>query len=260
MVIKAKQEFPVASPQWWASRPQRIEKNGQRGRPSLSFDRIIVTALETVDEVGSQAFNMRLLAERLASGTATLYRHFASKDEILAYVVDHVLGELTASDEDALKSLPWQQAISAAAIGFHGLLSTHPHIVPLLVSQVPLGPNGLKMRERGLSLLMASGFSPDLAARAYVTIGHYVLGFAAQQHASVTDANEQARTELGRFLKSLDTKAYPSTTKVAHHLSSLSTQDEFHFGLKLIITGLELLKVSSPAKAPTRKGTAPRKT
>ncbi|NVL31978.1 helix-turn-helix transcriptional regulator [Pseudomonas syringae pv. actinidiae] len=67
----------------------------------MSVERIIATALETVDEVGAQAFNMRMLAERLGSGTATLYRHFASKDEILIYVVDSVLGECTDQPEVA---------------------------------------------------------------------------------------------------------------------------------------------------------------
>lgn len=251
MASMANQNFPVGSPQWWASRPQRVEKSGQRGRPSLSIDKIIATALEAVDEVGPQAFNMRMLAERLASGTATLYRHFASKDEILAYVVDHVLGELSV-DEGDIPQIPWQQAIAFGAVGLHGLLGSHPNVVPLLVSQIPLGPNGLKMRERALSLLLANGFSPELAARAYVTIGHYVLGFAIQRHASAAFENDQVRVALGQFFKKLDAKTYPATTTVAKPLSSLSSQEEFHFGLKLIIDGLENAR-GAEVKATSRQ-------
>lgn len=248
----ANSNFPVGSPQWWASRPQRVERSGQRGRPSLSIDKIIATALDAVDEVGPQAFNMRMLAERLASGTATLYRHFASKDEILAYVVDHVLGELNMDERDMPK-MTWQQAVVLGAVGLHGLLAAHPNVVPLLASQIPLGPNGLKMRERGLSLLLANGFSPELAARAYVTIGHYVLGFAIQQHASAAVENDQARVELGQFFKKLDAKTYPATMKVAKPLASLSSQEEFHFGLKLIIDGLEIVRESDMKPASRRK-------
>ncbi|AKT30630.1 hypothetical protein NZ708_14080 [Pseudomonas syringae pv. actinidiae ICMP 18708] len=47
------------SPRWWMSRAPRVEKSAGRGRPSLSVERIIATALETVDEVGAQAFNTR---------------------------------------------------------------------------------------------------------------------------------------------------------------------------------------------------------
>jgi AcrR family transcriptional regulator len=62
----------------------------RRGRPPLDVGRIITVAPKIVDEVGVQAFSLRMLADALESGTATLYRHFASKDELMAYVVDRV--------------------------------------------------------------------------------------------------------------------------------------------------------------------------
>ena len=37
---------------------------------------------------------MRSLAQRLESGTATLYRHFANRSELVAMVVDRMLGEV----------------------------------------------------------------------------------------------------------------------------------------------------------------------
>jgi AcrR family transcriptional regulator len=41
-----------------------------------------VVASELLDEVGINAFNMRLLAERLNTSTTTLYRHVAGKEEL----------------------------------------------------------------------------------------------------------------------------------------------------------------------------------
>lgn len=241
------------SPQWWSTRPPRVEKSGGRGRPSLSFDRIIEVALEAVDEVGPQAFNMRMLADRLASGTATLYRHFDSRDEILAYVLDRVIGELPV-DEAAIAGLTWQQACLLLAAGIHQMLNAHPKMAPLLASQIPMGPNGLRARERGISLLMANGFPPELAAKAYVTLVHYVIGFAIQQHASgggvLLDSDE--RKELRRFFASLDPKVFPSTVKLAKHLAEMPVDEEFHFGLQLIIDGLEIAR--SPKDKKGKKG------
>ena len=52
---------------------------------------------------------MRLLANRLGSGTATLYRHLASKDELMAYVVDRILGEVAIeTDGGTLNDTTWQ--------------------------------------------------------------------------------------------------------------------------------------------------------
>ncbi|MFK0108449.1 helix-turn-helix domain-containing protein [Streptomyces sp. NPDC091217] len=49
------------------------------GRPPVPPDRIIAMALRIVDEEGTEALSMRALAERLGSGTATLYRHFGKR-------------------------------------------------------------------------------------------------------------------------------------------------------------------------------------
>ena len=242
MTGKHKRSHAPGSPQWWLSRSQRTEKNTGPGRPSISFDNIIGTALEAVDEVGPQAFNMRLLADRLRSGTATLYRHVASKAEILAYVVDRVLGELTV--EDGASEQTWQQACARIAKGLYLVLSAHPKLIPLLVSQVPIGPNGLKVRERAIAVLLANGFPPKLAARAYTTMAHYVLGFAIQQHAAGA-SNSQESASLRRFYRKLDPKTYPATIKVANDITGSSVDDEFQFGLKMVIDGLDLARPSS---------------
>ena len=239
MTRKSKRSLTPGSPQWWSSRSQPSEnKSRGPGRPATSFDKIIVAALEAVDAVGPQAFNMRMLAERLGSGTATLYRHVASKAEILAYVVDRVLGELDSHDRGATETT-WQQTCTRSAESFYRLLRAHPNVVPLVVSQVPVGPNGLRLRERVIAVLLNSGFAPRLAARAYTTIAHYVIGFVAQQHAAGAPESSQS-TDLLRFYQELDAKLFPATVKVAEYLPGTSADDEFHFGLNLVIAGLDL--------------------
>ncbi len=225
------------TPDWWRNRSPRLQKAGGRGRPSVSFDKIIATALETVDAVGASAFNMRMLAERLGSGTATLYRHFTSKDEILVHVVDSVLGE-TAADQQASSgkkgthAMTWQHACAS-------VLRRHPGVVPLLVSQIPVGPNGLKRREQGIALFLNNGFSAELAARAYITVARYVLGFAIQQHASGSGEVVEG-DELVGFFATLDAGEYPAIAAAGSHLPGISVEDEFRFGLQLIIDGLGL--------------------
>ncbi|MGN2430643.1 TetR/AcrR family transcriptional regulator [Pseudomonas syringae] len=242
------------------TRAPRAEKSAGRGRPSVSVERIIATALETVDAVGAQAFNMRMLAERLESGTATLYRHFASKDEILIYVVDSVLGEMSADQSEVVEETrqgqgsdehAWQKACASGAERFYRVLRKHPGILPLLVSQIPIGPNGLKRREQGIALFLASGFPAELAARAYTSVAHYVLGFAIQQHSH--GASEATKGEdLVEFFSALDADEYPAIAAAGRHLPGISVEDEFRFGLQLIIDGLDL------ALAELRRGAGKR--
>ncbi|WP_354005293.1 TetR/AcrR family transcriptional regulator [Pseudomonas sp. SO81] len=237
MNIDTRNTFQPGSPQWWSTQPRERNSSSGRGRPSISFEKIIATALEIVNSAGPQALNMRVLADRLNSGTATLYRHFESKDEILAYVVDRFLGLLLEHKRD-LSNLDWRGACFVTATDFYHQLSACPHIIPLLSSQIPVGPNALTLREAWLSMLLDAGFPPSMAASVYTTIAHYVLGFASQLSAGGRISQDTSH-HLSQFFDRLDPALYPSTVKIAPQLSNISIDDEFSFGMKLIIHGLD---------------------
>lgn len=215
----------------------------RRGRPPREVSTIVETALRLVDEAGVQAFSLRALADELGSGTATLYRHFASKDELMVDVVDRVLGEIQFSALETPAS--WQQALASGAEAFYHALRRHPNTLPLLVTQVPVGPHALVAREHALALLAEHGFPTGLAARAFTAVGHYVIGFAIQQHGLGADATEGAR--LHAFYRTLDPAAFPVTTAAASALTSVDPDEEFRFGLDLLIAGLERLHAQHDA-------------
>jgi len=201
-----------------------------------------------VDEVGTDAFSMRLLADRLGSGTATLYRHLASKGELMVYVVDRILGEVDIeTDAGALSSTTWQDSTARGASAFYEVLKNHPNALPLLVSQVPVGPNALINRERSVAVLLARGFRLDLAARAYAAVAHYVVGFALQQHAPGAPQPEDA-AKLRDFYRALDANTYPAIVAAAHELTSVPLSEEFRFGLQLVLDGIERARKAAGAE------------
>ena len=228
---------PPGSPGWWSRRPAAPVY--RRGRPPRSLERIVAVALEILDEVGTDAFSMRLLADRLESGTATIYRHLSSKDELMVYVVDRVLGEVDIeTGANALNSTAWRDATARGATAFYEVLQSHPNALPLLIGQVPVGPNALRNRERSLAVLLACGFPPDLAARAYAAVAHYVVGFALQEHAPRAPQSEDA-AKLRDFYGTLDANTYPAIVAVAFELTSVPPGEEFRFGLQLVLDGIE---------------------
>ncbi|MFJ2830547.1 TetR/AcrR family transcriptional regulator [Streptomyces sp. NPDC087263] len=226
------------SPAWWASRPPA--PTYRRGRPPVDAGRIIDMALKLVDEVGVQALTLRMLADALESGTATLYRHFGGKDELLTHVVDRIFGDVRVPP-GALDGPSWREAAEAGAEAFYETLCRHPGALSLLVAQVPVGPNGLLNRERTLGLLLSHGFSVGLAARAFTAIGHYVIGFAIQQHGPGA-ARPEDEAQLRDYYRSLDPAVYPATTAVAEELTSVPLREEFRFGLDLLLDGLEKIR------------------
>jgi AcrR family transcriptional regulator len=202
----------------------------------LPVDRILAAALELVDEHGADALSMRSLAQRLESGTATLYRHFANRSELVAMMVDRMLGEIDL-DAEAVAALPWQQACTSFALHTFDALSRHGNAASLLIGHVPMGPNAQAHREKILSVLLDNGFPPVVAAHAYATVSRYVLGFAIQLSGSAP-AEEDAR--LATAFHELDPSRYPATVAVADDLP-VPLEEEFAYGLGLIIAGLERL-------------------
>ncbi|WP_324194349.1 TetR/AcrR family transcriptional regulator [Nocardia blacklockiae] len=201
---------------------------------------MIDAALRIVDEEGAEALSMRTLAQRLDTGTATLYRAVANRGELVAHVVDRVFGEIEF-DPVAVREMDWQQACLTAAQGLFDVLSRHRRIAPLLIEQVPVGPNAMLHRERFLEFLLASGFSPVTAARAYATIARFVLGFAAQlpAHDELAQAEPAA---IAAFYRRLDPATFPATLAVADVLPSGRLEEEFGFGLRLLVTALSGLR------------------
>jgi AcrR family transcriptional regulator len=190
----------------------------------------VSAAVELVDEQGADALSMRSLAQRLGSGTATLYRHFANRAELVAMVVDTMLGEVTF---DA--STTWDDACTSFAENMFEALGRHGDVARLLIGQVPLGPNAVHQRELLLAVLLDNGFAPETAARIYATVSRYILGFAMQVAGSATA--EQHDAEVSAAFHRLDPARYPATVTVAGELP-VPLATEFSFGLRLMMAGL----------------------
>lgn len=217
----------------------RRQPRRSRGRPAVPRDRILAAAVELLDEQGAEALSMRSLAQRLRSGTATLYRHFSGRSELVSLVIDEILGEVDL-DAQTLAASPWQESCIAFAHHMFEALRRHGNVAPLLVAYTPTGPNALANRERCLAVLLDNGFAPAVAAHGYATLARYVLGFAIQLSGAPANGAEQD-AELSATFHRFDPSRYPATVAVADELP-VSLTDEFSFGLRLIVAGLERLR------------------
>lgn len=203
------------------------------GRPAIPLERIVTTALQLVDDEGADALSMRTLAQRLNSGTATLYRHFSSRADLIAHVVDWLYGSVEI-DFAKLRTMPWQEAGKTAAYAMFDALRRHPNVAPLLGADVAIGPNAMAAREGLIAILLDNGFPPALAARSYATLARYILGFAIQLTSYRDDLDDVG---LSQVFRRLDPRQFPATVEVADNLP-VPLEDEFAFGLELIIDGL----------------------
>jgi len=202
-----------------------------RGRPPVPKERIVAAALKIVDDEGAEALSLRALAQRLDSSTATLYRHFANRAELIDQVVDQLFSAVPARP-DELRDLAWEDACRAMATWMFENLRRHPNVAPLLLTRAATGPNAMALREVALQVLLDAGFSPPVAIRCYATLARFVLGFAVQ-----LNGEEAGDAALAAASRDLGTDTFPATVAVAAFVP-VPLEDEFNFGLDLLLTGL----------------------
>ena len=152
-----------------------------------------------------------------------------------------MFGEVDLTAEE-LRTANWRQACQTVAQAMFDALSRHRNMAPLLVEQVPIGPNAMALREVGIALLLDNGFPPHLAVRSYATLSHYVLGFAIQLSgdSAVGPADD---AQLSAVFRGLDPSVFPATAAVADSMP-VALEDEFAFGLEMILDGLSHLRGS----------------
>ena len=190
-----------------------------------------------VDESGADALTLRSLAERLGSSTATLYRHFENRAALIDSVVDALFGEVEL-DSDLVLATTWDTALSAMATSLFGALERHQNVAPLMLERIRTATNVRRIQERVLALLLDAGFTPRNAFQIYATVGRFVLGFGVQTR---IDGRVESLESNG---PALSTETHPATAAVAS-IDPISLADEFQFGLRMIIVGIQATGAST---------------
>jgi len=143
-------------------------------RVRLSRPVIAAAAIELLDEAGLDALTMRAVAARLGAGTMSLYRHVASRDELL----DLVVTELADQIELGPQSQDWRADLAAVATRMKEALVKRPQLVLLLTSRAKATATSLRALDTTLGILRRAGLSPRDAVRANHALGNLVAGAA----------------------------------------------------------------------------------
>ncbi|MDO8736007.1 MAG: TetR/AcrR family transcriptional regulator C-terminal domain-containing protein, partial [Thermoleophilia bacterium] len=113
----------------------------------------------------------------------------------------------------------------------------------LIDSRGGSGPSSLSYADQILGTLLQAGFSPGIAANAFLAIDSYVYGFE-RQRASLSLGDDTDTTEAAReVLAAIPQDAYPYLACVAMEYAAKPYDDAaaFDFGLELILDGLQRL-------------------
>jgi len=195
--------------------------------------------MDLADQSGIESVTMRELGRRLGVEAASLYNHVAGKDDLLDGMVDLVVAEIDLPSLD----VDWKQAMRRRAVSAREVFSHHPWAAGLIDSRGRSGPSSLSYADRVLGSLLHAGFSPALAASAFLALDSYIYGFE-RQRSNIAPADDEEAAEVAQeVLDAIPEGAYPSLARVAMEYAANPYDDAaaFDFGLGLILDGLERL-------------------
>lgn len=157
----------------------------------LSRKRILKTALCMVRESGLQAVKVRPLADRLGVTPMAIYRHFQSKDALMAALLDEFIAN---ADLLPAKELEWDAWMRHVGGGIAAALSDEPGWIDLL-GHIEMNPDSQALMLRGLQTLLKAGFSASQAMRGFFTLAHIAVGaaFVTQGIRQVAAGPQQGR-------------------------------------------------------------------
>ena len=218
-------------------------------RNLLSRDQIVSSAIGVADAEGADAVSMRRIARELGVGTMSLYWYVASKDELLALMIDTVEGEF----EIPSPSGNWRADLTQAAHNIRAVLVGHGWMANFIGYRRSVGPNELVHLENSLATLAGADLGLDLATalRILMAIETYVLGFAQrdqqelrveQDAAERLAANPESSVlhQVSDYIERLKaTDRYPLLARLFEEGTVLGRDERFDYGLERLLDGIE---------------------
>jgi AcrR family transcriptional regulator len=195
--------------------------------------------MDLADESGIESVTMRELGRRLRVEAASLYNHVAGKDDLLDSMVDLVVAEIDLPPTGAA----WKEAMRRRAVSAREVFARHRWAAALIDSRGRSGPSSLSYADRVLGFLLQAGFTPGIAANAFLSLDSYIYGFE-RQRSSISPAADEDSTEVAQeVLDAIPQDAFPSLARVAMEYATKPYDEAaaFDFGLDLILDGLERL-------------------
>jgi AcrR family transcriptional regulator len=213
-----------------------------RTRTPLSRDRILRAALDLSDRDGFEACTMRKLGAQLGVEAMSLYRHVASKEDLLSGLVDLVFAEVEVSEPGTRE---WRTAMRDRARSHRDAMRRHPWAIGYMEGRVHPGPESLRVHNATLGNLREAGFPFRATVHANSVLDAYVYGFALQERdlaAQADGATAKVMREQANHVPEM--RDYPYLVEAMSEFSKAGYDydDEFAFGLELLLDGIERLQ------------------
>jgi AcrR family transcriptional regulator len=209
-------------------------------RQAPSVEQIVRTAITIADAEGLPALSMRRVAADLGSGTASLYRYIASRDDLLDLMIDEVKGA-----EDTELTGDWRADLASVAHQVRATLLRHPWLSGEIPGRPALGTNSLRRHEAALAaaapltgdITFVAGAVDAVLAYVFGTVTQELAELQAQRRSGLT--KEQWQASVGPYIREvIESGEYPQFSRRVIEGTDRSAEEVFEFGLGCVLDGI----------------------
>jgi AcrR family transcriptional regulator len=229
---------------------------GQQGPPrrgpkhALTSAQVVAAAIAIADADADLAqLSMRRVAESLNVGTMSLYTYVASREELVAMMLDTVYAEAVQGlSELAIGS--WQDGIRAVADTNWTLFLRHPWALQIFTGRPALGPNAIAKYDCELNVIDGIGLTDIEMDAAIAVVLNHVEGVARSKieadsvvrRTGITD-QQWWETISPAFGRVFDAAVFPIAARVGDaagnaHQSANDPEHSYSYGLECLIAGI----------------------
>ena len=201
-------------------------------RRSLTQAAIAAAALAVIDRDGVAGLSMRAVAAELGTGTMSLYRYVADREELERWVVDLVLAEV---DPEAPAGVPWPEQVAVLVERVRQAVAVHPAVVPLLLIHRHTSPHSWRWSETVLGLLTEAGFTGRRRVVAFRCLLAYIAGGLQAESLGPLAGPGTA------VLAQLASAGYPVLAETARSAGGVPPEEEFGQGLAIVLHGFRAM-------------------
>ena len=174
-----------------------FEAPRRRGPKTTLNVRVIVdAALQLADTEGLAGVSMASVGAALQCTSMALYRHIASKDELITLLVDRV-----SADEPSIpERLGWREGLQRwTQTQVDGVLA-HPWLLDLPLASTPLGPHRARWIEQGFAVMRKLDLPVSDKGQIIALLSQHVLAEARVQ-VEIQNTARNPYSDPGRLIR-----------------------------------------------------------
>jgi len=208
----------------------------------MTRETIVEAALRVLDKVGVDELSMRLVADELRTGPASLYWHVRSKDELLQLLFERLNDEIELPEPDPAR---WQEQLKMLGRQVRALAHRRRDYARISLGRIPSGPSLARFAEWLFALLLPVGVPDQVIAYVGDLLSLYVDAYAFEESLGPPSPTGEPLTpdQIGGmfrdYLRSLPTTQFPNVHRAADLLFAGDADARFEFGMEVLVRGIE---------------------